>query len=291
MLDRSSPSAIRRLIHDLGTFPRKKWGQNFLIDHNIIARIVASSQLDKEDFVVEIGPGLGGLTQELARECKGVLAIEIDRRLEPALEELELENPNLRIIYADVLTTDVEAELVKAFGPEAALGYQVCANIPYNITTPIIFKLLEECPHCQKITVMIQQEVGDRLAAAPGSKDYGRLSLAVAYYADTHPIIKVSRNCFYPRPEVDSTVIRLVRQTPKKVEVIDEPMFKKFLNGAFQKRRKTILNITAAFFQQNKEETQLYLAELGIDPHLRPEDLTLKDMAGIVNRFTPDIDT
>jgi len=285
MLDRSSPTAIRRLIQEQDSFPRKKWGQNFLIDQNIIAKIVNSCQLGPEDIVVEIGPGWGGLTQALASSCRGVLAIEIDRRLEPALEDLIKVYPNLQLLFTDVLTVDIEARLAEAFGPAAAKGYQVCANIPYNITTPIIFKLLEECPHMRAATLMIQQEVGERLLAIPGGKDYGRLTLAAAYYADVRPVINVSRNCFYPRPEVDSIVIKLVRQEPKKVEVVCEDIFKKFLNAAFQKRRKTILNITASFFNQDKEQARDRLAKLGLIPNLRPENLSLEDVAKLVNSF------
>jgi 16S rRNA (adenine1518-N6/adenine1519-N6)-dimethyltransferase len=286
MLDRSSPSVVRRMIQELGTFPRKKWGQNYLIDHNVISRIAASCALTRDDYVVEIGPGLGGLSQELAMLCRGVLAIEVDRRLEPALEELCQATPNLQILYADVLSIDIEAALAETFGQTAAADYQVCANIPYNITTPIIFKLLEDCPHMRVATLMMQHEVGRRLTSNPGSKEYGRLTISAAYHAEVHPVLSVSRNCFYPRPEVDSIVVRLLRQSPQRVNVVHEDIFKAFLNAAFQKRRKTILNITAAFFQQDKEQAAVWLAELGLNPNLRPENLTLEEVAGLVNHFT-----
>ena len=287
MLDRSSPSAVHDIMQRYGLFPKKRWGQNFLIDRNIMVKIAESCHLTPDSYVVEIGPGLGGLTQELAKGSRGVLAIEIDRSLQPALNELAAEYHNIKCLYDDVLKVDIERALEQAFGPVEPESYQVCANIPYNITTPIIFHLLHSCPRMHSATLMMQQEVGARLLAAPGSKDYGRLTVAAAYYAQVRPVINVSRNCFYPRPEVDSVVVRITPHRPKPMLVNQESIFTEFLKAAFQSRRKTLLNITAGFFQLTKADTELWLNELSLKSNLRPENLSLEDFVRLINRFAP----
>lgn len=285
MPDRSSPSAARNIMKQHGLHPRKKLGQNFLVDGNVLNKIADSCAISNEQYVVEIGPGLGGLTQELARRSRGVLAVEVDRSLEPILSPLMEENPNIRILWQDILKVDIEAELKKAFALEMILPYQVCANIPYNITTPIIFQLLETCPHMQFATLMMQKEVGERLAAVPGTKAYGRLTLTAAYFADMQHIMTVSRNCFHPKPEVDSVVLRITPRHSKKVYIKDETLFKNYVNAAFQKRRKTILNITSDFFDIGKEEVAQKFKALGLQSNLRPENLSLEDMASLLNAF------
>lgn len=287
MPDRSSPSAVKNIMRQYGLYPKKRLGQNFLTDRNILNKIADSCAISSEQYLIEVGPGLGGLTQELAVRCQGVLAIEVDRSLEPMLNTLVTDQPNIRILFQDILKVDIEAELQKAFDLPEIVPYQVCANIPYNITTPIIFKLLEDCPAMQSATLMMQKEVGERLMAVPGSKEYGRLTLSTAYYADIHHIMNVSHNCFYPKPEVDSVVLKLVPQHPKRVFVNNEALFKSFINAAFQKRRKTILNITSMFFAVNKEEAENKLKVLGLTPNLRPENLNLTDIARLLNIFAP----
>lgn len=287
MPDRSSPSVIRKIMHQHGVYPKKRLGQNFLIDGNILKKIADSCAISPEQYLVEIGPGLGGLTQELATRCRGVLAIEIDSTLKPILNTLAADQPNIRILFQDVLKIDIETELQKAFELPKLMPYQVCANIPYNITTPIIFKLLEQCPHMESATLMIQKEVGERLMAVPGTKAYGRLTLSTAYYADVYPSLNVSRNCFHPKPEVDSVVVKIVPQRPKRVLINNESLFKSFVSAAFQKRRKTILNITSMYFGVNKEEADNKLNELGLESNLRPENLSLMDIARLLNAFEP----
>jgi len=287
MPDRSSPSVVRNIMQQHGLYPKKRLGQNFLIDRNVLNKIADSCAISPEQYLVEIGPGLGGLTQELAMRSRGVLAIEVDSSLEPILSALAAEKQNIRILFQDILKVDIEAELQKAFDLKEIMPYQVCANIPYNITTPIIFQLLENCPHMQSATLMMQKEVGERLMAVPGTKEYGRLTLSTAYYADVQQIMNVSHNCFHPKPDVDSVVLKIIPQHPKKVFINNEVLFKSFVNAAFQKRRKTILNITSMFFGIGKEEVDQKLKVLGLGTNLRPENLSLQDIALLLNAFVP----
>ncbi|MDD3364671.1 MAG: 16S rRNA (adenine(1518)-N(6)/adenine(1519)-N(6))-dimethyltransferase RsmA, partial [Syntrophomonas sp.] len=277
----------KNLMKKYGLFPKKRLGQNFLLDRNVLTKIADSCAITPEQYLVEIGPGLGGLTQELAVRSRGVLAIEIDTSLEAALKELANENTNVKFLFRDVLKVDIEAEIQSAFELDEMVSYQVCANIPYNITTPILFQLLENCPNMQSATLLMQKEVGERLLAAPGNKDYGRLTLTTAYYADVQHIMNVSRNCFYPQPEVDSSVLKIIPRGAKKVLVNHEEVFRDLLRAAFQKRRKTILNITSSFFKLDKGVTESVLRELGLASNLRPENLSIEDVARLVNAFAP----
>lgn len=267
-----------------GFFPRKKWGQNFLIDGNILNKIVASCNLNRDTYVIEIGPGLGTLTTKLAENSKGVLAIDIDRDLQIMLQEVLAEYTNVQLLFANILDVNLEEELVKAFALPTIQPYQVCANIPYNITTPIIFYLLEKCPHLQSATLMMQKEVAQRIMASPGVKDYGLLTLTTSYYADSELMMNVSRNCFYPRPEVDSAVLRI---TPRQelIQVNNEIVLKKLLRASFQKRRKTILNICTEFSGQDKNQIQAWLEQWGISPLSRPENLSLEDFVLLANNL------
>ncbi len=287
MLDRASPSFTKNLMKKYGLLPKKRLGQNFLVDRNILIKIAESCAITPEQYLVEIGPGLGGLTQQLAARSRGVLAIEIDTSLAPALQELASENSNVKFVFRDVLKVDIEAELQKAFELDQMASYQVCANIPYNITTPILFQLLEHCPHMQAATLLMQKEVGERILASPGSKDYGRLTLTTAYYADVKHVMNVSRHCFLPQPEVDSAVLRITPQSARRVLVNQEEIFRDFLRFAFQKRRKTILNITSSFFKLDKAATETKLKELGLSSNLRPENLSIEDVARLVNALVP----
>ena len=286
MQDRVSPSGVRKILQDQALFPKKKLGQNFLVDRNIIVKIAGSCDIDGQQYVLEIGPGLGSLTQELARRSQGVLAVELDTRLEPLLRDLARETGNVKLLFSDILKLDIEAEMDKAFPESALAAYKVCANIPYNITTPIIFKLLEQCHRMDSATLMMQKEVGKRLTALPGSKDYGRLTIMAAYYAQVDLIMAVSRSCFYPRPEVDSVVIKMTPRRQPIAEVRNEKIFKDFVNTAFQKRRKTILNIASGFFAICKSDAQANMEALGLRSTLRPEDLSLMEIIMLVNRFT-----
>ncbi|MBO8159971.1 16S rRNA (adenine(1518)-N(6)/adenine(1519)-N(6))-dimethyltransferase RsmA [Thermosyntropha sp.] len=283
MENTTSLSAISRLMKDYKLMPRKKWGQNFLVDSNIIKKIVNSAPITEEDYIVEIGPGLGALTCELASKSRGVMAVDIDTSLKEPLEKILEGYNNTRVVFEDILKLDIENELARVFNLENIPPYKVCANIPYNITTPIIFKLLEESSHMISATLMMQKEVAERILAKPGNKDYGLLTLMVRYYGEAEFLLNVSRNCFYPRPEVDSTVIRITPLAEKRVKVKDEQKFKEFIKKAFQMRRKTILNIASFFFKVDKETARNELLKISILPDKRPEDLTIEQFALIAD--------
>lgn len=288
MMDRVSPSGVREIMRYYGLYPKKRWGQNFLVDRNVLKKITDACDVGPGQYVFEIGPGLGSLTEELAQHSNGVLAVEIDNSLGPVLKHLALGNDKIRVIFEDIQKIDIESEIQKAFNLTNSPSYRVCANIPYNITTPIIFKLLEQCPHMQSATLMLQKEVGVRLMASPGSKDYGRLTIMVGYYAEVEHLMDVSRNCYYPRPEVDSVVLKLTPWEHKRFRLIDEDVFRNFVSMGFQKRRKTILNITSEFFNLGKEVSRIKIKDVGLDPHLRPENLDLRNIIDLVNTFLED---
>lgn len=285
MSDTGSFSTAREVMEAYHLFPKKNFGQNFLVDKNILKKIADSCDITSEDYLVEIGPGLGALTQELAQRCQGVLAIDIDQMLEPVLRNLADEYKNIELYFQDILDVDLEAILAQKFDLKGPVSYKVCANIPYNITTPIIFKLLEDCPHMASATLMMQKEVSTRLLAKPNNKDYGRLTLTTQYYANVEHVMNVSRNCFYPKPEVDSAVVRIIPVEGNKVNIKNEEMFKAFLRTAFSKRRKTILNISAGFFNKPKPEMEIILQQIGIASNLRPENLSIETYADLINSF------
>lgn len=276
---------VRSALTEYGLHPRKRWGQNFLVDKNILKKIVDACDIDPDSYVLEIGPGLGALTRELAGRCRGVLAVEIDRQLQGFLEHSFEDVPGVHFIFADVLTLNLEQELRNAFDLKETKPYSVCANIPYNITSPILFKLLEECVCLKSATLMMQKEVADRITARPGGKDYGLLTLTTGYHASVTPVTQVSRNCFYPKPEVDSSVIKITPHLVKPVQT-DEKRLKQFLKAAFQKRRKTILNICADYFHKDKQSCKENLLESQIAPLRRPETLDLGEFALLLEVFS-----
>ncbi len=273
---------FKDLISRHNILPKKKWGQNFLIDKNLLDIIADSCQLSPKDYAVEIGAGFGALTERLCRRSKGVLSVEIDKALEAPLKEILADYSNSRILFADVLEVNIEEELKKEFQLDIIPAYKVCANIPYNITTPIIFTLLEHCPHLQTATLMMQKEVAERIKASTGSKDYGLLTIMIQFYADVEHVRDISKNCFVPRPQVDSTVIRI---TPRlgKYKVKDEKIFKGLTRLAFQMRRKMILNSCSKYFNLDKNICREKLEIIHIDPHYRPENLTVDDYIKIAD--------
>lgn len=282
----ASLKAVRELLQRHSLYTRKGYGQNFLIDQNIVTRIAEAAKLNKDEYVLEIGPGLGTLTRELAARSRGVLAVDIDLRLKEVLAETLADFSNIELLFQDILKTDIEGALRNTFQLEEMAAYKVCANIPYNITTPIIFHLLENCPHMQSATLMMQKEVGSRILASPGTKEYGRLTAAVAYHAKVVPVLNVSHNCFYPRPEVDSIVLELIPKSNRELPKAEEKIFKNLLNHAFQQRRKTILNCCSSFFARDKSESGEILLQVGLEPNLRPEDLALEDFIALVKAFS-----
>lgn len=286
MIKTSSVSNLKIIMRKYNLYPKKKWGQNFLIDENIIRKIIATASISSDDYVVEIGPGLGALTQELAKVAKGVLSIDIDKSLKEPLYEILAPYDNCQLLFADILNIDIAQVVSDSFKLEKDISYRVCANIPYNITSPIIFNLLENSSHLKSATLMMQKEVATRILAKPNSKEYGLLTIMVAYHARAELGLQISKNCFYPKPEIDSTVINLIPYDEPAVNVADEKLFKDFVKSAFQKRRKTILNISSDFFRMEKDIANNILDKVKIKPLDRPENLSIDDFANLVNAFT-----
>lgn len=277
--DISTPRRTKEIIQRHGFSFKKSLGQNFLIDQNILGKIVAAAGLDDTKGALEIGPGIGALTEKLAQEAGKVAAVEIDQRLLPILEEVLEPYPHVRVIHGDVLKLDLQALFAAEFGDMS--GVSVVANLPYYVTTPILMKLLEEKLPLTHIVVMIQKEVAERMAAAPGGKEYGSLSIAVQYYSVPELICTVPHSVFIPQPNVESAVIRLtVRKTPA-VNVADEAFFFEVVQASFAQRRKTISNnLKSRFFpKEGRERLEQLLEAAGIVPSRRAETLSLAEFA------------
>ena len=263
---------------------QKKFGQNFLIDTHVLDKIIRSAEITKEDFVIEIGPGIGTMTQYLAAAAREVAAIEIDKALLPILEDTLSGYDNVTVINEDVLKVDI-CKLVEEKNDGRPV--KVVANLPYYITTPIIMGLFESHVPLESITIMVQKEVADRMKTGPGSKDYGALSLAVQYYARPELIANVPPNCFMPRPRVGSAVIRLIRYEKPPVEVRDEGLMFRIIRASFNQRRKTLMNglNNAPDLHLSKEAVGEVLEEMGLAPGIRGEALTLEQFAELSNRL------
>lgn len=263
---------------------QKKYGQNFLIDTHVLDKIIRAAQIGADDFVVEIGPGIGTMTQYLAAAARQVTAIEIDKALIPILEETLEGYDNVTILNEDVLKVDIRGLVEEQNNGEPI---KVVANLPYYITTPIIMGLFESDVPLESVTVMVQKEVADRMKTGPGSKDYGALSLAVQYYARPELIANVPPNCFMPRPGVGSAVIKLTRHEKPPVQVEDEGFLFQVIRAAFNQRRKTLVNSlnNALDIAVPKEAAAKVLEEMGLSPSIRGEALTLEQFAELGNRL------
>ncbi|MBO5473243.1 MAG: 16S rRNA (adenine(1518)-N(6)/adenine(1519)-N(6))-dimethyltransferase RsmA [Lachnospiraceae bacterium] len=263
---------------------QKKFGQNFLVDGNILDKIIASAQLTKEDCVLEIGPGIGTMTQYLAEEAREVVAVEIDKNLIPILQDTLSAYDNVTIINEDILKVDINRIAREHNGGRPV---KVVANLPYYITTPIIMALFESRVPLQSITVMVQKEMADRMQVGPGTKDYGALSLAVQYYAEPEVITRVPASCFMPRPKVDSTVIRLTRYEKPPVEAADEKYLFAVIRASFNQRRKTLANglANAGNLGVDRSVVEETLAEMGLSSMVRGETLTLEQFAELSGRL------
>lgn len=270
--------SIRALLGRHGFHFSKSMGQNFLIDPDIPYRIAASSQADQSCGVLEIGPGIGPLTAELAQRAKKVVSIELDKSLLPVLAETMEPYPNVEIVPGDAMQIDFQALVDEKF---QGLRPIVCANLPYNITTPILEKFIMT-PCFESVTVLIQKEVAQRLSAPQGSTDGGSFSLFLQYYMDTEYLFDVPREKFHPSPKVTSAVLRCVRREKPAVEVEDEEFFFKVMRGAFLLRRKTLSNsLSAAMPHLGKENILAAMAECGLAENIRGEKLTLQDFANL----------
>ena len=261
---------------------QKKFGQNFLIDTHVLDKIIRAAEIGKDDCVLEIGPGIGTMTQYLACAAKKVIAVEIDRALIPILEDTLDGYDNVKIINEDVLKVDIGKLAEKENGGKPL---KVVANLPYYITTPIIMGLFENHVPLKSITVMVQKEVADRMQTGPGSKDYGALSLAVQYYAKPYIVANVPPNCFMPRPKVGSAVIRLERYEEPPVSVKNERLMFRIIRASFNQRRKTLANglKNSAELDFTKEEIEESIDRLGKGASVRGEALTLEEFANLSN--------
>ena len=261
---------------------QKKFGQNFLIDTHVLDKIIASAEITKNDMVLEIGPGIGTMTQYLACAAGKVVAVEIDKTLIPILEDTLSEYDNVQIINQDVLKVNL-AKLAEE--ENGGKPIKVVANLPYYITTPIIMGLFENHVPLKSITVMVQKEVADRMQVGPGTKDYGALSLAVQYYAKPYIVANVPPNCFMPRPKVGSVVIRLERYEEPPVQVADEKLMFRIIRASFNQRRKTLVNglKNSPEIQFTKEEIEAAIETLGKGASVRGEALTLEEFARLSN--------
>ena len=261
---------------------QKKFGQNFLIDTHVLEKIIDAAAITKDDFVLEIGPGIGTMTQYLCENAREVAAVEIDNNLIPILKDTLKEYDNVEVLHEDILKVDIQ-ELAQRKNQGRPI--KVVANLPYYITTPIIMGLFESHVPIASITIMVQKEVADRMQAGPGSKDYGALSLAVQFYAKPEIVANVPPNCFMPRPNVGSAVIRLTRHETVPVDVLDEKMMFRIIRASFNQRRKTLANglNNAPDIPLSKEQIQESITALGVPVNIRGEALTLEQFAKLSN--------
>ena len=264
---------------------QKRFGQNFLIDEHVLDKIIDAASIEKTDGVIEIGPGIGTMTQRLCEKAGKVVAVEIDKQLIPILNDTLDQYSNVRVINADIMKTDIAALINEEF---PKMNVKVVANLPYYITTPIVMSLLEQRLSLSNITVMVQKEVAQRMQAGPGTKDYGALSLAVQYYADTYIAANVPPNCFMPRPKVGSAVICLTVRRSEPVEVNNEKLMFELIRASFNQRRKTLVNAVANYTNLafTKEELTGALKKMDLPENVRGETLDLRQFAALSNILT-----
>ena len=278
MANLGNPKNTIEIIQKYEFMFQKKFGQNFLIDTHVLEKIISAAGITKDDCVLELGPGIGTMTQYLAENAGHVVAVEIDRNLIPILKGTLADYDNVTVINEDILRVDIKALAEEYNGGKPI---KVVANLPYYITTPIIMGLFESGVPIDNITVMVQKEVADRMKEGPGSKDYGALSLAVQYYAEPEIVANVPPNCFIPRPNVGSAVIRLTRHKEMPVEVKDPALMFKIIRASFNQRRKTLQNGlgNAPELPYTKEQIAAAIAEMGLTPTIRGEALSLAQFA------------
>ena len=278
MANLGNPQETIAVLQRYGFNFQKKYGQNFLIDTHVLDKIIGAAQIGPDDFVLEIGPGIGTMTQYLAEAAREVVAVEIDTKLIPILQDTLKEYDNVTVLNEDILKVDIRKIAEEKNGGKPI---KVVANLPYYITTPIIMGLFESEVPLDSITVMVQKEVADRMQVGPGTKDYGALSLAVQYYAKPYIVAHVPPNCFIPRPAVGSAVIRLTRYQEKPVKVNDASFMFKIIRASFNQRRKTLQNglYNSSELRIPKEKTVAALEEMGLTPTIRGEKLSLEEFA------------
>jgi 16S rRNA (adenine1518-N6/adenine1519-N6)-dimethyltransferase len=287
--DIATPIRTKEILQKYGFSFKKSLGQNFLIDPNILRNIVSHAYLTENSGAIEIGPGIGALTEHLAREAKKVVSFEIDQRLLPVLEDTLSPYDNITIVHSDILKADV-VQVIKDEMPGIE-DIMVVANLPYYVTTPILMKLLNDRLPIRGFVVMMQKEVADRITAKPGTKAYGSLSIAIQYYCTAEIAMMVPKTVFMPQPNVDSAVIRLIKHNTPPVEVIDEDFLFEVSRASFAQRRKTIFNNLQAGLQNGKQKKELIvsaLEEAGIEPTRRGETLSIQEFGKLSNCLHPN---
>ena len=283
----ASPTRTRAIMESYGLTFKKSLGQNFLTDINILNKIVAAADVTEADDVIEIGPGIGALTEQLAKRAHQVMALEIDDRLIPVLKDTLAPYDNVTIVHQDVLKADLKALIAQNFDGKHNL--KIVANLPYYITTPIILHLLDTKIDFEKIVVMMQKEVADRLAATPGNKDYGSLTVAVQYEMDADIAFIVPKTVFIPQPKIDSAIIVLEKKDSQPYQPADEEFFKKMVKGIFLHRRKSLWNNLQGLYGKDpgtKEKMQVALQKVGIEPGIRAEKLSISQMVDLADALS-----
>lgn len=282
----ATPSRTKQILKKYGLTMKKSLGQNFLVEPGILTKMLAAGEIDKDTVVIEIGPGIGALTERLAQEAKQVIAFEVDRRLEPILKNELAEYDNIEVIFQDILEANLPELFADRFEPTDRIV--VAANLPYYITTPIIMNFIEANLPVDAYVMMMQKEVAERMTASPGSKNYGSLTVAIDYYTEAEISFIVPRTVFVPQPNVDSAVLKLKRREEPKVAVDNEAFYFRLTRGSFQHRRKTLWNNLMGIYGKSdeaKEALRLGLEAVGIEGSRRAETLAIEEFSALANEF------
>lgn len=282
----ATPSRTKEILNKYKFTFKKSLGQNFLVDVNILQNIVKHAGIDKDAGAIEIGPGIGALTEQLAIHADKVVAFEIDQRLLPILKDTLGDYSNINLIHQDILEANVKEVIKENFAPDQKV--HVVANLPYYITTPILMKLIQDKLPVSSITVMIQKEVAERMAAEPNTKSYGSLTIALQYYTEAEVVMVVPKTVFMPQPNVDSAILKLNLREKPPVHVQDEDFFFDIIKASFAQRRKTLQNNLKSFFKDKYDKDMItdILLQSGIDAKRRGESLSIKEFAHLANTFT-----
>lgn len=286
----ASPRQTKEILNKYHFSFKKSLGQNFIIDSNILRRIIDHANIDEHSGVIEIGPGIGSLTEQLALVANKVVAFEIDQRLLPILDDTLAKYDNIEIVHQDILKVDLNDAIKKYFDDN--LDIHVVANLPYYITTPILMKILQQDTPIKSITVMLQKEVAERMAAPPNTKQYGSLSIAVQYYTEAKVVMDVPKTVFIPQPNVISSILKLVKRDRPLVDVKNEDLFFEIVQASFAHRRKTIRNNLMSYYKKlyEKELIEDILTDAQIDGSRRGESLTIQEFAQLTNTFSDKMD-
>lgn len=282
----ATPNRTKEILRKYGFSFKKSLGQNFIIDSNILQKMIHAAEIDQTSGVIEIGPGIGSLTEQLALAANKVVAFEIDQRLLPVLQDTLAAYTNIKIIHQDILKADLHKTIEQYF--TSNLSLHIVANLPYYITTPILMNILQQQIPVERITVMLQKEVAERMAAGPNTKEYGSLSIAVQYYTEAHIVMDVPKKVFIPQPNVTSSVLQLVKRDTPLVQVTDEPLFFFIVQASFRHRRKTLRNNLISSFKDKYPVDCItnVLERTEIDGGRRGESLSIQEFALLANQFS-----